>query len=104
RDPAEVDALMASLEGALEKRQRADFDALTRPRVGRRGRVLKGGMRGPAGAAVLRRIEDLEHQRLFPPHAWQIVPAVLRIVGDGVGLPDAVGIAALAYQKIAGRD
>src|SRR5215831_7558703 len=39
--------------GALEKRQRADFDALARPRVGRRGRVFERGVGGPAGAAVL---------------------------------------------------
>src|SRR5262249_17607713 len=77
---------------ALEKRQRADFDALARPRVGRRGRVFERGVGGPAGAAVLRRIEDFEHQRLLAPHTRQPVPAVLGIVGDGVGLADPVRV------------
>src|SRR5262249_29141293 len=88
----------------LEKRQRADFDALARPRVGRRGRIVESGVGGPAGAAVLLRIVDLEHQRLLAAHARQPVPAVRGIVGYGVGLADAVGITALAYQKIVERD
>src|SRR5260370_2065124 len=91
-------------ERALEKRQCADFDALARPRLGRRGRVLESGVGGPAGAAVLRRVVDFEHQRLLAPHARQPVPAVLGIVGDGVGLADPVGIAALAHDEIPRRD
>src|SRR5262252_8487399 len=57
--------------GLLEKRQCADFDALARPRIGRRGRVLESGVGGPAGAAVLRGVVDLEHQCLLAPHARQ---------------------------------
>src|SRR6516164_3090095 len=49
---------------ALEKRHRADFDAFPRPRVRRRGRILEGGVRGPAGAAVFYRIEYFEHVRV----------------------------------------
>src|SRR5262249_33117057 len=84
---------LRSKERALEKRQRPDLDALAWPRVGRRGRILERGVGRPAGAAVLRGIEHLEHQRLVAPHARQPIPAVLRIVGDGVGLADAVGVA-----------
>src|SRR6516162_7176929 len=90
--------------GLLEKRQCAEFDALARPRIGRRGRVLESGVGGPAGAAVLRRVVDFEYQRLLAPHARQPVPAVLGIVGDGVGLADPVGIAALAHHEIPRRD
>ena len=54
--------------GGSEKRERADLDALARPRVGRRGRIVEGGVGRPAGAAVLRRVVDLEHQRLVAPH------------------------------------
>src|SRR5260370_8409154 len=86
---------------ALEKRERADFDALTQSRVGGRGRILERGVRGPAGAAVLRRIVDLEHQRLLAPHARQIVPAVLGIVVHGVGWPDSLRLAPFAYYEIA---
>ena len=34
----------------------------------------------------------------------QPVPAVLGIVGDGIGLADAIGIAALIHHEISGRD
>src|SRR5260370_29037513 len=90
-------------ERGLEKRECADFDALARPRGGRRGRVLESGVGGPAGAAVLRRVVDFEYQRLLAPYARQPVPAVLGIVGDGVGLADPVGIAAFAHHEIPRR-
>src|SRR5262249_59375016 len=78
----------ASIVEGLEKRQCADFDALARPRIGRRGRVFERGVGRPAGAAVPRGVVDLEDQRLLAPHARQPVPAVLGIVSDGVGLAD----------------
>src|ERR1700721_3031804 len=58
----------------LEKRQRADFDALARPRVRRCGRVLERGMRGPAGASVLHRIEHLADVGFLAPHPREPVP------------------------------
>src|ERR1700681_2809986 len=76
--------------GSSEKRQRADLDAFARPRVGRRGRIVEGGVRGPAGAAVVERIKHLEHDRLVAAHAREPEPFVVRIVGDGVSLADAV--------------
>src|SRR6516225_2351230 len=76
---------------ALEKRHRADFDAFPRPRVRRRGRILEGGVRGPAGAAVFYRIEYFEHVGLFTPHAREPIPFVCRIVPDRIGLADASG-------------
>src|SRR6478735_9514198 len=89
---------------ALKKGQRADFDALARTRVGWRGGVVERGMGGPAGATVLQGVVDLEDQRLLAPHPGQPVPAVLGIVGDGIGLADAVGIATLIHHEIIGRD
>ena len=47
-----------------EKRHRADFDALARPRVRRRGRIVERGMRGPAGAAVFHRSYTLKTRPL----------------------------------------
>ena len=38
---------------ALEKGQGADFDALARPRVGWRRRVVEGGVGRPPGATIL---------------------------------------------------
>src|ERR1700704_2423622 len=84
----------------LEKCQRPDFDALARARVGRRGRIFEGGVGGPAGAAVFQRIVDLEYDRLLAPLAREPVPLVGGIVGDGIGLPDAVGIAALGAHAV----
>jgi|RhiMetdeSRZDD1v2_1073273.scaffolds.fasta_scaffold25030_3 hypothetical protein len=49
------------LRPASEKGQRADFDALARPCVRRRGRVVEGGMGRPPGTAVLGGVVDLEH-------------------------------------------
>src|ERR1700722_20794527 len=82
-------------ECASEERQRADLDALARTRPRRRGRIVERRVRAPARAAVLRRIEHLEHQRLVALHAREPVPRVRRIVGDRIGLADAVGIAPL---------
>src|SRR3984957_4410863 len=73
----------------LEKRQGADFDTLARPRVRRCGRVLERGMRGPAGASVLHRIEHLEDVGFLAPHAREPVPFVRRIIFYRVGLADA---------------
>ena len=74
RSNAPARAYGAPRNDASEKRQRADFDALARTRIGRRGRVIEGGVRRPAGAAVLERIEDLEHDRLLAPHAREPEP------------------------------
>src|SRR5262249_38182463 len=60
--------------------------------------------RGPTGAAVLRRIVHLEHQRLRAPHARQPGPAAARLAGDGGALADAARLAALAEHKIAPRE
>ena len=57
-------------------------------------------MGGPAGAAVFKRIVDLEYDRLLAPLPREPVPLVGGIVGDGVGLPDAVGIAALGDHEV----
>src|SRR5262249_21657966 len=61
-------------------------------------------MGGPARATVLERVIDLEHQRLLAPHAWEIVPAVLRIILRRVGLADAIGVAALRDHEVFERD
>src|SRR3954469_6752306 len=90
--------------GFLEKGECTDFDAFARPRIRRRGRIVEGGVGGPAGATVLQGVVDLEDQRLLAPHQGQPVPAVLGIVGDGIGLADAIGIATLIHHEIIGRD
>src|SRR6478609_7009407 len=97
-------ASTADSGGFLEKGQCADFDAFARPRIRRRGRIVEGGVGGPAGATVLQRVVDLEDQRFLAPHPGQPVPAVLGIVGDGIGLADPIGIAALIHHEIIGRD
>src|SRR6476646_6342856 len=97
-------ASTADSGGFLEKGQCADFDAFARPRIRRRGRIVEGGVGGPAGATVLQRVVDLEDQRFLAPHPGQPVPAVLGIVGDGIGLADTLGIAALIHHEIIGRD
>src|SRR4051812_40369097 len=94
----------ADFGGFLEKGQCADFDAFARPRVRRRGRIVEGGVGRPAGAAILQGVVDLEDQGLLAPHPGQPVPAVLGIVGDGIGLADAIGIATLIHHEIIGRD
>ncbi len=88
----------------IKKRQRTDLDAFARVRVRRRGRVVEGGVGRPAGTAVLDRVVDLEDQRLIAPHARQPVPTMRRIVGDRIGLADAVGIAPLGNHEIVERD
>ena len=76
-----------------------------------RGRALGGEVGSSKAVCAVQRarpslsaVEDLEHQRLVAPHAREPVPLVLRIVGDGVGLADAVGIAALGDDEIVERD
>src|SRR5437763_1620899 len=87
----------------LEKRQGADLDALARPGVRRGAWIGKGGVRGPAGAAVAQGFVHLEHQRLVRPHPREPVPALLRIIGDRVGLPDPVLVVALVDHQAFGR-
>ena len=86
---------------ALEKRHRPDLNAFARMRVGRRGRIDEGSMRGPAGAAVLFGIEHFEHIGFLAPHAREPIPFVRRIEFDGVGLADAAGRAALRDDHVA---
>src|SRR5258708_5067465 len=88
----------------LEKREGADLDALARPCMRRRGGIGEGGVGGPAGAAVLHRLVDLEHQCLVRPHVREPVPALPRIPGYAVGLADPVLVAALVDHQRLGPD
>ena len=75
-----------------------------------RGRAF-GGVVGSSKAvwavqrapAVLRRVIDLEHQRLVARLARKPEPLVLRIVGDRVGLADAVRVAPLRDDEVVER-
>jgi hypothetical protein len=68
-DKADLTAAHKSwCESPLEKRQRPDFDAFARPRVGWRARIVKCGMGRPACAAILQGIVNLEDKRLVAPH------------------------------------
>src|SRR5437899_2935190 len=78
--PGQAEEASSSEEG-----EGADFDALARPRIGRCGRVLEGGVGGPPGAARLLRLVGLEDQRLVGPHPREPVPAMRRVIGDGIG-------------------
>src|SRR5262245_27465210 len=89
---------------ALEKRPGPDLDALARTLLGLRGRILEGGVRGPARHAFLLRVVDLEHQRLLAAHAREPVPAMPGIVGARVGLALAVLIDALRDDEVLKRD
>src|SRR5215510_2642018 len=60
-------------------------------------------MGGPACAAILQGIVNLEDEGLVTPHQREPVPAVLRIVGDRIGLADAIGIATLRYHEVTRR-
>ena len=53
RDHANLSCVESPRNIRLEKRQRPDLNALARARVRRRGRIVKCGVCGPAGAAVL---------------------------------------------------
>src|SRR5512146_3082228 len=86
-----------------EESDRANLDAFAGPRIGRRGRIIEVGLSGPARPPVLQRIEHLEDKRLVAAHAREPIPAVLRIVSDGVGLADAVRVAALGDNEVLGR-
>ena len=52
----------------------------------------------------LQRLVDLEDQRLVRAHAREPVPALIRVVGDRVGLADPVGIAPLVDDERLGLD
>ncbi|MBL9035394.1 MAG: XRE family transcriptional regulator [Rhodospirillaceae bacterium] len=84
----------------LEKRQRPAFDALAPGRARHGRRVVEGGVRGEAGAAVLRRIVALDQQRLVRPQRGEIEPAMRRVVGDAVDLAGAVGIDKIGGDEI----
>src|ERR1700724_3728731 len=108
-DPGSAVHRSAALRAALhpgnaakfsEKRQRAYFNALARARAGRRGRVGERRVGGPAGAAVLLGIVDLEHDRLVALLAREPEPAMRRVVFDRVGLADAGGIAPLGNHEV----
>src|SRR5262249_54055075 len=98
------EGLGAEESGSSKKRECSDFDALARPRIGRRCRVVKGRMRGPPRAASLLRLVGLENPRLVWPHPREPVPAMRRIVGDRISLADTAGVAALGYHQAFGRD
>src|SRR5262249_33176554 len=83
-----------------EERERAYLDAFARPWIRRCRWVVECRVRSPAGAPVLERIIDLEDQRLVAPHPREPVPAVLRIVFYGVGLPHAIGVPALGHDQV----
>jgi len=98
-----IDARRTGYEGCppgLEKRDRPHFDTFPGRRIGRACRIVKGGMRGEARPAVGRRIEDLEDQRFVARHAREIVPFVVRVIRDLIGLPHTVGITPFRYDKI----
>jgi hypothetical protein len=77
----------------------ADLDALARGDAGRGGRIVEGGMGGEAGAAVLLRIVAFQQHGLVGALAWEIEPAVCRVVGDGIGLVVEVGVV-LEFESI----
>src|SRR5229473_1625598 len=89
---------------SLEEGEGADFDALARRRIGRRGRILERRVHGEPRATVARRIEAFDEQHLVALHAREIEPAVTRAVGHRVDLADAVGIAPLGRHQIAPID
>src|ERR1051326_1919620 len=80
---------------ASEKRERADLDALARPRMPRHVRIGKGGGRWPARPPLAPSLVHFERERLVRPHARKPVPALRRIVGDRIGLSDPVLIVPL---------
>src|SRR6202035_4911892 len=65
----------------VEKRNRADFDALARARPCRRRRINKRRMRREARAPVLRRIVVLQQNHFVRLHLGNIKPAMARIEG-----------------------
>src|SRR5215217_6791849 len=83
-----------------EKRECPDLDASPRACIGGRGRVFKGGVGGPAGAAVLRRIVNLENDGFVAALAWEPVPAMCGIVRDRIGLADPVGGAPFGHNEV----
>ncbi len=61
-------------------------------------------MRAPAGAAVLQRVIDLEHDRFLAPLQRKPEPLVIGIVADRIGLADPVRVAPLGDDQIVRRD
>src|SRR5207249_11972792 len=88
----------------VEEAKGARLDALARRRARGRVRILERAVRGEARAPVLRGIEYLEDEGLVAPHPRKIEPAVLRVVGDAVGLAHAVRIAALGADQVLGGE
>src|ERR1051325_6167374 len=84
---------------ASEKSQSPHFDALARRRLGRARGIVEGAVRGPARAAVLDRVESLEHDCLVALHFGEIIPAMLRIESAVVHFADPVGINPRAREQ-----
>ena len=61
-------------------------------------------MRREARTARGFRLVDLEHDGLVAPHARKIEPAMVGVVGQPVGLADAVRVAAFGHHQVARRD
>ncbi len=67
-------------------------------------RILEGGMRGEARAAVLFRVVALEqdHLVLFQPR--EIEPSMVRVVEEAIGLADLVAIDEIRGHEVFGFD
>jgi hypothetical protein len=63
-------------------------------------RVVERAVRRETRRARTRRVEAADQHRLVRLHLGKIVPALVRIVGDRVGLAGAIGIAQFGGDKV----
>ena len=91
---------MGEINRNLEKSYCPHFDTFPRRRIRRRGGIVEGAVRRPAGAAVFYRIEGLKYHRLVALHVGEVVPAVLGIEHGMVNFAAAVRVDARAGNQL----
>src|SRR2546425_5026880 len=70
--------------------ERTDLDTFARRCIGRTRRVVESGMGGEPRPAVLLRVVALEQHRLVRLQVREVIPAVIGIVGERIGLTNPV--------------
>src|SRR5271170_4255395 len=86
-----------------EERHRPDLDALAERRVGRRGRILEGGVADEAGTAVSLRFVGLQEHNLVRRHLREVPPLMLRRVAHHVVLAVTVAVMQIKLEEVLGR-
>src|SRR5580658_6800399 len=84
--------------------QCAHFDAFPRRSIGTAGRIFKRTVSREARAAVLLRVVALQQNDLALFESRKVEPAMVRIVGEAIGLTDFVAIDQIGRDEVFGID